>query len=185
MDDSAIVDMLLARDESALAFAREKYGARLRRIAYNVLGDAGAAEECENDAYLEAWNRIPPHEPREYLFAFLARIVRMRALDRARAQSAQKRSAGFTELSAEVSAMLRSPDDPQADVERRELLSAVGRFVNGLSDEKRRVFVSRYWYMEPVADIAETYGMRPEKVKSMLFRLRAALRKQLEREDLI
>lgn len=185
MDDSAIVDMLLARDENAIAFAREKYGARLRRIAYNVLGDAGAAEECEADAYIEAWNRIPPHDPREYLFAFLARIVRMRALDAARAQAAKKRSAAFTELSAEVSAMLRSPDDPQADLEKKELLSAVGRFINGLPDEKRRVFVSRYWYMEPVADIAERYGMRQEKVKSMLFRLRAALRKQLEREDLI
>ncbi|MBO4563215.1 MAG: sigma-70 family RNA polymerase sigma factor [Clostridia bacterium] len=185
MDDSALVDMFLERDESAVAFAREKYGARLRRIAFNVLGDAGAAEECESDAYLEAWNRIPPHEPREYLFAFLAKIVRARALDRVRAQSAKKRGAAFTELTAEIAAMLRSGDDPQADVERKELSAAVGRFVNELPDEKRRVFVSRYWYMEPISDIAERYGMRPEKVKSMLFRLRAALRKQLEREELI
>ena len=185
MQDPTIVDMFLERDESAVAFAREKYGARLRRIAYNVLGDAGAAEECEADAYIEAWNRIPPHEPREYLFAFLAKIVRAKALDRARALSAQKRGAEFAELTAEISAMLRSPDDPQADLEKKELLSAVGAFINGLPGEKKRVFVSRYWYMEPVADIAERYGMRPEKVKSMLFRLRAALRKQLEREELI
>lgn len=35
--------------------------------------DVLSAEECENDTYLEAWNRIPPHDPTDYLYAFLAR----------------------------------------------------------------------------------------------------------------
>ena len=43
------------------------------------------AEECENDAYLRAWQTIPPHEPRGYLFAYLAKIIRNLALDRCRA----------------------------------------------------------------------------------------------------
>ena len=51
MDDSGIVDLILAGDETAIALVREKYGARLRAIARGVLGDDGAAEECENDAY--------------------------------------------------------------------------------------------------------------------------------------
>ena len=38
--------------------------------------DRQTAEECENDTYMQAWNLIPPHEPADYLYAFLARITR-------------------------------------------------------------------------------------------------------------
>ena len=65
MDDTRIVELFYSRDEIAIAAAAEKYGARLRAIARGVLGDDGAAEECVNDAWLEAWNRIPPHAPGE------------------------------------------------------------------------------------------------------------------------
>ena len=41
------------------------------------------AEECENDAYWEAWRSIPPHQPRDYLYPFLARITRQARASRA------------------------------------------------------------------------------------------------------
>ena len=82
MDDHQIVELYLARDESALARTAEKYGGALRALAENLLEDPQTAEECENDVYLAAWNSIPPHEPRDYLFPFLARIARHTALDR-------------------------------------------------------------------------------------------------------
>ena len=80
MDDHQIVELYLARDESALARTAEKYGGALRALAENLLEDPQTAEECENDVYLAAWNAIPPHEPRDYLFPFLARIARHTAL---------------------------------------------------------------------------------------------------------
>ena len=36
MDDSAIVDLYLARDEAAISHTSEKYGRKLRRIAENI-----------------------------------------------------------------------------------------------------------------------------------------------------
>ena len=80
-DDSAIVDLYLLRDESAIALTAEKYGRQLRRLAENILEDRFLAEECENDTYLQAWNSIPPHEPRSYLFSFLGMITRNLAID--------------------------------------------------------------------------------------------------------
>ena len=62
-EDSRIVEMFFARDERAISAVSDKYGAALRRIAMNILGDDGLAEECENDAYLKAWNTIPPNDP--------------------------------------------------------------------------------------------------------------------------
>ena len=80
MEDERIVELYLDRDESAVRHTTEKYGRRLRTLAFGVVRDAQTAEECENDTYMEAWRSIPPHEPRRYLYAFLARITRHIAL---------------------------------------------------------------------------------------------------------
>ena len=60
LDDNRIVDLYLSRDETAIAHTSEKYGSRLRNVAYGIVEDLHTAEECENDTYMEAWNSIPP-----------------------------------------------------------------------------------------------------------------------------
>ena len=64
MEDSKIIDLYLSRDEAAVRHTSEKYGNRLRSLAFGIINDPQTAEECENDTYMEAWNAIPPHEPR-------------------------------------------------------------------------------------------------------------------------
>ena len=61
MDDNKIIELYLSRDESAIRETQEKYGAKLWQTAYRILENHEAAEECENDTYLKAWNSIPPH----------------------------------------------------------------------------------------------------------------------------
>ena len=90
MDDERIVELFLNRMVVAIARVTEKYGIRLRNLANGILNDWTAAQECENDTYLEAWNAIPPHRPGDYLFAFLARITRHLSLDRCRSRSRLK-----------------------------------------------------------------------------------------------
>lgn len=87
MEDGKIVNLFLNRQEEALTHTAEKYGTRLRKLANNIVEDRLMAQECENDTYLEAWNVIPSHEPRSFLFAFLARITRHFALDRCRSRN--------------------------------------------------------------------------------------------------
>lgn len=185
MDDAAIVELFLRRDESALRAAEEKYGAKLQALARNLLGDDGAAEECVNDAWLEAWKRIPPHEPRDYLFPFLAKIVRAGALNRVKAQAAEKRSAELVALSDELAGMLPASQDVEAAVEARALREAVERYLRGSAAEKRQVFVRRYWFAEPLRQIAARYGMSEPKVKSLLWRARRELAQQLKKEGFI
>ena len=60
LDDNRIVDLYLSRDEAAISQTSEKYGSRLRNVAYGIVEDLHTAEECENDTYMEAWNSIPP-----------------------------------------------------------------------------------------------------------------------------
>ena len=64
LDDAGIVELYLLRNEDAIGQTSTKYGSRLRALSLGIVLDQETAEECENDTYLEAWNSIPPHEPR-------------------------------------------------------------------------------------------------------------------------
>ena len=181
-DDNQIVEMFLARDDGAISAVSEKYGSELRRIAVNILDDLGAAEECENDAYLKAWTSIPPQEPRTYLFAYLARIARAVAIDRYRRQSAEKRSAQYTELTQEIENSIPALQSVEDEIDANLLSEAVNSFLRDLPSEKRFVFVRRYWYLDSVAEIAKRSGLTQGNVKTMLFRLRTQLKEHLEKE---
>ena len=179
MDDSRIVELYLSRDEAAIAQTSQKYGIRLRRIAQNVLSDKETAEECENDAYLQTWNLIPPNEPRTYLFAFVGKIVRHLAIDRLRHDSRQKRSALYCELTDEMQECIPGSGDVSQEFDAKELSESINSFLESCSAEQRNIFVRRYWYFDPVNEICAKYSLPQSKVKTTLFRMREKLRKHL------
>lgn len=183
MDDGKIVDLYLSRDEAAIRQTAEKYSSPLRRIAYNIVRDVQTAEECESDTYLKAWNSIPPHEPRDFLFAFLARITRHCALDFCRKRSRLKRAAFLCELSAEMEQCIPAPYNADRHIDSMMLCGAINKFLASLDAEKRNIFVRRYWFMDSVDSISRLYGLSQSKVKSSLFRTRNQLREFLDRED--
>ena len=182
MEDAQIVDLFLARDESAIRHAADKYGQRLRGLALAVLEDRTAAEECENDTYLEAWNRIPPHEPRTYLFAFLGRITRHLAIDACRRRGADKRPSALCALTEELAECLPAPGGVEETLNARALTEAINAYLRGCSAEQRAIFVRRYWYCDPVEAISRRYGFSRSKVKTALYRLRAGLKDYLQKE---
>lgn len=182
MEDSRIVDLYLARDETAIVKSSEKYGVRLLAIAKNILEDDETSRECENDTYFQAWNLIPPNEPRRYLFAFLARIIRHISLDRCRERNRKKRCASYVELSEEMEQCIPAPGDVEKQIESRELARVISRFLWKLPEVQRDVFVRRYWYLDPVRVIADQMNFSESKVKTMLFRTREKLRTYLEQE---
>ena len=182
MDDNQIVELYLQRDETAIKHSAEKYGIRLRTIANRIVKDQQTAEECENDTYLEAWNTIPPHEPGNYLFAFLARITRHLSLNRCRDRSRLKRSAFICELSEEMEQCIPAPDDTECRIDEIVLNEAINDFLSDLNEEKRNVFLRRYWYLDSITDISKRFALSESKVTSMLFRCRKQLREHLIKE---
>ena len=182
MDDNEIVELYFHRDETAIRQTSEKYGNRLRSLAYGIVNDRQTAEECESDTYMQAWNSIPPHEPRSYLYAFLARITRHISLNFCRDRSRLKRSAFICELSAEMEQCIPAPDDAQCRMDDMALREAINGFLGTLDEEKRNIFIRRYWYLDSVADISKRFALSESKVKTTLFRCRNRLREHLEKE---
>ena len=170
MEDSKILDLFFERSEQAIRELDHTYGAAVKRTAGNLLRDPQDVEECVNDAYLGVWNSIPPQRP-DPLVSYVCRIARNLAVSRLRSETAAKRSRGL--------------DLVLEELEAKELTRAIDRFLGELSYPDRYLFVRRYWFADPVKEIASHTGLRENRVSVRLFRLREKLRKTLQKEGLL
>ena len=184
MEDREIVALYWARSEQAIGETQKKYGRYCYRIAYQILNSREDADEAVNDAYLGAWNGMPPHRP-AVLSCFLGKLTRRISIDRWRGRRAEKRGGGELPLALEELAdCVPASDDPEREAELGELTAAISAFLWTLPRTERRVFVCRYWYLDSIAAICQRFGFGHSKVKSMLARTRAKLRTYLEREGM-
>lgn len=180
MEDHDIIAMYWARDERAIAESDGKYGALCLTLAGRILPQREDAEECVSDTWLRAWNAMPPQRPRQ-LSAFFARIVRNLSFDLWRQQHADKRCAVTVALE-ELGDCLAAPEGVEEPLRQKELCAALDRFLRSLPARERGIFLRRYFYVEPTAEIAARYQLREDHVLTILSRTRKRLRQQLRKE---
>lgn len=184
MDDRSIVELFLDRSEEAIIQTNLKYGRYCHRIAYNVLGNDEDSEECVNDALMRTWNSIPPNEPTSFS-SFIGKITRNLALDKLRQQNSGKRGGGEVALALdELADCISDRDELSRREDSAEITAALNSFLETLNSVERGVFMHRYWMMDPIADIAQMYDISVSNTTTMLFRIRAKLKKHLMKEGI-
>lgn len=184
MEDHQIVALFQQRSETAIAAAAEKYGAYCHSIAFRILRNDRDADECVNDTYLSAWNAIPPHNP-ERLSVFLGKLTRNHALNRYKFLHAAKRGGGQIEVVlSELEDCIPVESEAEQAMEDGLIVKALNDFLRSQSEEKRNIFLRRYWKLESIREIAVSRGMSESKVASLLLRMRRELKKHLEEEDI-
>ena len=182
MDDKQIVDLFFERNENAILETEKKYSRYVNYIAANILPTKEDCEECVSDAYLRLWNSIPPAKP-DCLRSYIGTVTRNLALDRYDKSTAQKRKGGVELVYDEIAECL--PDTSGQDLtDSLSLKNAINKFLGTLNQRKRIVFMQRYWYLSSVKEIAELNGLTENNVKIILMRLRAKLKKFLEKEGI-
>lgn len=179
MSDSEIVALFWNRNENAISMTSKKYGTYCMRVAMNILNNHSDSEECVNDTYLKAWNSIPPHKPAK-LSTFLGKITRNLSFDIYRKKHTNTRGNGeMPVVLDELAEIISGGDIPEDIVIEKELIKEINQFLAGLSDEKRKIFVCRYWYADSVKDIAKKFKMTENNVSVTLARTRKMLRDYL------
>ncbi len=181
-EDKEIIEMFFERSEQGIRELDTKYGKFLRKISYNILNNQQDAEECVNDAYLGAWNAIPPEKPSP-LLTYICKIVRNISLKAYYKKTAAKRNSVYTIAMDEIEASIASPNTAEAELEAKELAHIIESFLDTLSSENRVIFMRRYWFSESCKDIAELVGLTEKNVSVRLTRIRRKLKSYLaERE---
>ncbi len=182
MQDAQIIELFWQRNEAAIEETDKKYGRYLTAIAYNVLADLEDSKESVNDTYLSAWNSIPPQKP-GVLSAYLAKITRGVSIDilRRRVRSKRVPSECITSLS-ELSDCVTDGQNVEQEIDMKQLAASINKFIRELPDEARHAFIGRYFYMDPLREVARYCGMSESKVKSLLYRTRCSLKAHLQKE---
>ena len=182
MDDKTIVELFLNRDEAAISETEKKYDKYLTKIAYNILMSDEDSKESVNDTYLAAWNSIPPQKP-NILQTYLAKLTRRISTDIFRRKNRDKRrSSEYATSLSELEEMISCKVSIDDVVDGHLLANAIENFLRELPTYDRHVFIGRYYFCDPLRDIADYCGGSESKVKSTLYRTRNKLKVYLEKE---
>ena len=66
-----------------------------------------------------------------------------------------------------------------------ELAESIDRFLASLPQTERDLFVCRYWFLAPIAELGGKFGFSQSKTKSALLRTRSKLKAHLEKEGFL
>lgn len=173
-NEKEIIAGLYRREDSALAEVYRRYGRMLKSLAERITGNEADAEECVNDALLDLWQAVPPDCP-THLAAYVSALVRRRAIDRVRYDAAQRRCGhAYAQSIEELSECLTDPEGEDWG-ETLTIRDCVQRFVDGLDERDRRLFLLRYYSFETLETAAKLCGMSSAAAGMRLMRLRKRL----------
>ena len=167
--DEKIIELFFQRSEQGIQELDIKYGKVCHKVSYNILNSRQDAEECVNDAYLGAWNAIPPAKP-DPLLPYICKIVRNLSLKLYYRKEATKRSSHYTAAMEEIEACIADPDTVEA-------------FLDTLTTENRVIFMRRYWFADSCRDIAGFTGLTEKNISVRLTRIRRKLKQYLIEQE--
>ena len=182
IDDERIIDLFFKRDQQGIRELDIKYGKTCHSLSYNITNSKQDAEECVNDAYLGAWNTIPPTRPNP-LLSYIVKIVRNMSLKIYWRKQAAKRSGNYKIALEEIEGCIAGPQNVEDEMEARELARIIEEFLDTLTLENRVIFMRRYWFADSYKDIAELVGLTEKNISVRLTRIREKMKQYLiERE---
>ena len=185
IDDEKIITLFFERDQQGIRELDIKYGKICHNLSYNIVNSRQDAEECVNDAYLGAWNAIPPTRPKP-LLSYIVKIVRNISLKSYWKEEAAKRNSSYTIAMQEIDGCIADKKTVDDEVEARELACIIEEFLDTLTAENRVIFMRRYWFADSYKDIAEFVGLSEKNISVRLTRIREKMKQYLiEREVLI
>lgn len=142
IDDEKIIELFFDRSEQAIQELDNKYGKVCHNLSYNIVNSRWDAEECVNDAYLGAWNAIPPAHPTP-LLSYIVKIVRNISLNVYWSKQAAKRNSIYTIAMQELEACIAAPKTVEDEMESKELALIIEDFLDTLTAKERVIGLFR------------------------------------------
>lgn len=179
-EELELVRRVRSGDADAFRGIVDRYSKTLWKAAWRVLGDAEAAEDAVQDAFLRAWRSFESFDDRAELATWLYRIAVNAAIDLSRKR---RRTYGGDvplpeDLDGEVTARSEEPA-PDRRVISSEVARRARATLEGLSDAERTAFLLRHFEGRSIAEIARALGKNENATKQSVFRAASKLRSAL------
>lgn len=179
-----LAELARGGDHEAFRHIMQRCNQRLFRVARAMLNDEDEAEDALQDAYVQAFRHLDGFRGEAELTTWLTRIVinECRQKLRARRENVSIEDLDMDHSESNVLPFPQQPgmDTPMDAATRAEMRRLVERAVSELAEPFRVVFMLRDVEEYSVEETAELLGIRPETVKTRLFRARRHLRDALQ-----
>ena len=167
----ALVSAIRAGDQSAMAALYDRYSAVVYAVALRVLGDTGAAEDVQQDVFMQLWRNPGAFDfSRGKLGAWLAVITRNRAIDTLRKRRPQDDIEDV---------VLSVVPDMAADADRSRIAARVRDLLTAMPPNQRAALEMAYYegltHTEIVSRTGEPLGTIKTRIRAGLIALRKAL----------
>ena len=171
MEDTKIIDALLADPGTGVQLLLAQYGGLIHAVVRRVLpNDPQDAEECAADVLVAAWKHAAELQRNDRpLRAWLCVTARNAAIDRWRALRPRQQEC---ELNDELA------QDWLTERRSTEAEELIAQLLTELPEPDREIFFRRYYYGESCREIGCRLNMQEHTVNVRLSRGREKLRKQ-------
>lgn len=172
-------------DPEAFRAIMQRANQRLFRVARSAVGDDAEAEDVLQDAYVKAFTGISRFRGEADVVTWLTRIVLNEArnrLRRRRSVTGLKAVETVQESGGEIINFPGVPVDagPESDAARSQIRDLIEQALDELPPLYRIVFIMRDVEECSIEETASALGLRPETVKTRLFRARKKMRTALD-----
>lgn len=184
-EEADLVRRARARDASAVRAIIQANNRRLFRMARSILKDDAEAEDVVQETYVRAFTHLDGFRGEASLGTWLTRIAMNEALGRLRRRHPTVEwstlEPGVLEAQVIQFPLSAISEDPERTMAQREIQTVVERAIDELPDAFRSVFIARVVEGMSTEETAEVLDLKPETVKTRLFRARALLRDNVEK----
>jgi RNA polymerase sigma-70 factor (ECF subfamily) len=185
LDDNALAARVQRGDREAFRHIIKRCNQRLFRAARAVVGSDAEAEDVVQEAYVDAYAKLGGFRGESALLTWLTRIVLNEAYGRLRQRHANVDVGQIDAAQLEPGNVIAFPSnpsnsDPAAALARDQVRRLLEQAIDALPEPFRVVYILREIEECSVEDTATALGLRPETVKTRLFRARRQLRAALQ-----
>lgn len=168
--DLALVSAMRSGDQNAMAALYDRYSPVVYSVALRVLGDTGAAEDIQQDVFLQLWRNPGAFDAsRGNLGAWLAVITRNRAIDTLRKRRPE---------TDPEDVVLSVVPDMAGEADRRRVAEKVRGALGEMPSSQRSALEMAYFegmtHTEIAARTGEPLGTIKTRIRAGLMALRKA-----------
>jgi len=157
----------------------ERYTRPVISFIFYMVGRRALAEELAQETFLRAFRNLGTLRDEAKLSTWLFGIARNVAREELRTRGREPQAC--VELDDPAAAGLRDVQpSPSSRLYGKELGAAVGAALGALDEDKRTVFVLKFYHGRSYEEIAAVTGFSHAKVRNDLHRARAEMRRRLK-----
>jgi len=153
------------------------------RLAYRMLGDAGAAEEATVDALSRVWRRASQWNGNAAATTWIYRVAISAVLDLQRRRTRWWRRWSAASPTTHPDRRPGPADEALHAEQSQRRIERVQQALNELSPSDRALVHLYYWEQQSLAELEAVLGVPKANLKMRLARARQRLRELLEERD--